>query len=453
MKIYLAILMLSAMLVSAAPGAQVSLQAAYDANYASISAIAYTVDFSAVNLSGVRTATLNLSAMSSWVARYGVAGNITLLRLGDDGTRQGFKYRSTVTDPAIGTDHYLYESPRGLSRFALASTSGSGNPFQLLVLSASARSPGTQTGSSSNDYPQGFPTAAPRPVQPTEPLFFQETGRPEITSSGITTRSFSIRSADEGGSLTIAPDTQLTNEQGLPVQEISVLPAGTALISPPAGSYYTYAGIAYDLQPEGIVFDPPAEMQFRVDPGRWQDSTRYQVLARGSEGEPWEVLPTRQDDAAHTVTATVSHFSLHALFSWPAPVQTPPQVLPTLQAAPKQVPRTPLTTFIGVIFWATTMAQNHVLAFVVAVFLIGGVTITLRRGVPVRAFRPWVFLYLISLSAYLWATFQALTGGSLWVSSWIFMATAGLNLIVHFLRFDRITLMPAPGQRGTESRL
>ena len=431
------------------------LQAAYDANYASISAVAYTMDFSSLNLSGVRSATLNLSVVSSWVDRYGVSGNITLLRLGDDGTRQGFKYRSLATDPVSGIDHYLYESPKGLSRFALASTSGSGNPFQLLVLSAGTRaSTGTQTGSSSNDFPQGFPTAVPRPVQmQPEPLFFQESGLPELTGTGTTTRPFTLTAADQGASLVIDSDTRLTNERGLPLSELSVLPAGSVGISPPAGSYYTYTGIAYDLQPDGMVFDPPAEVQFRVDTAQWQDSTRYQVLARSSDGEPWEVIPTRQDDATHTVTASVSHFSLHALFSWPAPVTTPPQVLPTLQAAPKQVPRTPLTIITGLIFWAAHTAQGHVLEFLVVILLVGGVSITLRRGVPVRAFRPWVFLYLISLTAYLWATFLALTGGPLWVSSWIFMATAGLNLIVHLFRFDRITLIPAPGQRWAESRL
>ncbi|MDD1634508.1 MAG: PKD domain-containing protein, partial [Methanomicrobiales archaeon] len=365
------------------------LQAAYDANYASILAVAYTVDFSTTNLSGVRGATLNLSARSSWVERYGSQGNMTLLRLGDDGTRQGLRYRSQVTDSSTGIDFFLYESPKGLSRFALASTSGSGNPFQLLVLSAGARSTGP-TGHSSNDYPEGFPTSAPRPAsqaEPAEPARFRETGRPEMTDSGLTIGPFLLTSSDEQASLTIAPATRLTREQGLPVQEISVLPAGAVSISPPDGSYYTYTGIAYDLQPEGVGFDPPAEVQFRVDPSRWQDATRYQILSRRGEGEPWEVLPTRQDDTAHTVTATVSHFSLHALFSWPVPVTAPPQAVPTLQAAPKQVPRTPLTTITGVIFWVASTAQTHVLEFVVAVLLIGGVGITLRRGVPVKAFR------------------------------------------------------------------
>ncbi|MDD1653105.1 MAG: PKD domain-containing protein, partial [Methanomicrobiales archaeon] len=430
------------------------LEAAYNANYASITAVAYTVDFSTENLTGVRSATLNLPALSSWVDRYGVSGNITLLRLGDDGSTQGIKYREVVTDPATGTDRFLYVSPRGLSRFALASTSGSGNPFQLLVLSAGTRaSSGAQTGHSSNDFPQGFPTDAPRPVPVTEPLVFQETGLPELSGTGTTTRLFTLAASDGGASLVIAPDTRLTNAGGLPIGELSVLPAGSAAISPPEGSYYTYAGAAYDLQPDGMVFDPPVEVQFRVDPARWQDATRYQVLARKGEGEPWEVVPSRQDDVTNTVTATVSHFSLHALFTWPAPVTTPVQEIPTLQAAPKQVPRTPLTTISGGVLWAAGMAFTHIPEFMLVLLLIGGVTLTLSRGVPVKGFRPWVFLYLISLSAYLWATFQAFAGGPLWVSAWIFVATAGLNLIVHLFRFDRVVLIPAPGQRWTESRL
>ena len=433
------------------------LQAAYDANYASISAVAYTMDFSLENVSLLRSATLNLSVMSSWVVRYGTQGNITLLRLGDDGTRQGLKYQGMVADPATGLDHYRYASPKGLSRFALASLSGSGNPFQLLVLSASTRASGPQTGSSSNEYPQGFPTSAPQPVQPAEPLFFLETGQPEMTGSGITTRPFSILSSDRVASLIIAPDTRLRNELGLPLREISVLPAAPSGITPPAGSTYTYSGVSYDLLPDGLVFDPPAEVQFQVDPGRWQDAARYQVLSRRDPDDPWEAVPTRQDDATRIVTATVTHFSLHALFSEPVPVTTPLQALPTLQAAPQQagpkpVPRTPLATITGVVFWAANAAQGHAPVFLVAILLVGGIAFTLRRGVPVQAFRPWVFLYLISLSAYLWATFQALTGGPIWVSSWIFIATAGLNLIVHLLRFDRIILIPTPGQRRTGNR-
>jgi beta propeller repeat protein len=436
------------------------LQAAADANYAGINAVAYTLDFTTVNINSLRGVTFNLSARTTWVARNGIPENMTLLRLGNDGSRQGMKYRVLVSDPAQGLDYYLFDSPRGLSKFALASLSGSGNPFQLLVLSASTRAstPSGPTGSSSNDFPPGAPPSVPQPVQPAEPLFFRETGRPDLTGSGITTRPFSIQSADQGVSLTIAADTLLQNTLGVPLRDLSVLSAAPSGISPPAESAFTYSGVAYDLQPDGMVFDPPAEVQFRVDPGRWQDAARYQVLSRRNPDDPWEAVPTRQDDATRTVTGQVSHFSLHALFYEPVPVTTPPQGLPTIQIArqpaePRPVPRTPLATITGVIFWAANTTQGRIPEVMVALLLVGGIAFTFRRGVPVQAFRPWVFLYLISLSAYTWATFQALTGGPLWLSSWIFMATAGLNMIVHFLRFDRIPLIPSPVRRWSVERL
>ena len=360
------------------------LQAAADANYAGINAVAYTLDFTTVNISSLRGATFNLSARTAWVARNGIPENMTLLRLGNDGSRQGMKYRVLVSDPAQGLDYYLFDSPRGLSKFALASLSGSGNPFQLLVLSASTRASTGQTGSSSNDFPPGAPPSVPQPVRPAEPLFFRETGRPDLTGSGITTRPFSIQSADLGASLSIAPDTRLQNDRGLPLRDLSVLSAAPSGISPPAESAYTYSGIAYELQPDGMVFDPPAEVQFRMDPGQWQDAARYQVLSRRNPNDPWEAVPTRQDDATRTVTGQVSHFSLHALFYEPVPVTTPPEGLPTIQVAPqpaqpRPVPRTPLATITGVIFWAANTAQGRIPEVMVALFLVGGIAFTFRR--------------------------------------------------------------------------
>jgi hypothetical protein len=66
--------------------------------------------------------------------------------------------------------------------------------------------------------------------------------------------------------------------------------------------------------------------------------------------------------------------------------------------------------------------------------------------------RTWVTLYLASLTGILWASFLSTIDGPFWETSFILITVAGLNLIVHTLRFDRIDLLPPPRRVSVATR-
>jgi hypothetical protein len=62
-------------------------------------------------------------------------------------------------------------------------------------------------------------------------------------------------------------------------------------------------------------------------------------------------------------------------------------------------------------------------------------------------YQTWITLYLISMTGVLWAAFVSAGGGPLSDSVFILTSVAGINLIVHVLRFDRIQI-PVPAVMG-----
>ena len=49
----------------------------------------------------------------------------------------------------------------------------------------------------------------------------------------------------------------------------------------------------------------------------------------------------------------------------------------------------------------------------------------------------WIYLYLVSLVGIVWSAFLVENGGSMADVTFILTTVAGINLIVHVLRFDR----------------
>ena len=62
-------------------------------------------------------------------------------------------------------------------------------------------------------------------------------------------------------------------------------------------------------------------------------------------------------------------------------------------------------------------------------------------------YQTWITLYLISMTGFLWAAFEYSTGGPLSTSVFIITSVTGVNLLVHFFRFDRVQI-PVPSLTG-----
>ena len=91
----------------------------------------------------------------------------------------------------------------------------------------------------------------------------------------------------------------------------------------------------------------------------------------------------------------------------------------------------------------STALANLTIAFIVVLLFIFGLYAyaSLARFAP---YHSWIYLYLVSLTGIVWSGFLMDNGGSLSEVTFILTTVAGINLIVHILRFDRIQIF-APG--------
>jgi hypothetical protein len=87
----------------------------------------------------------------------------------------------------------------------------------------------------------------------------------------------------------------------------------------------------------------------------------------------------------------------------------------------------------------STILANLSIAFIVVLLGIFGLYAyaSLARFAP---YHTWIYLYLVSLAGIVWALFLLNSGGSPLDAIFIITTVAGLNLIVHTLRFDRVQM-------------
>ena len=417
-------------------------------DFTSIIDTAYTLSFVSRNLTGVQSATLNLSVSPAWVLKNGNQNNIAVVRLGDDLVNQTLNPTATFTDTANNLDYFVVPSPRGLSRFALVSAVGSSNLIQMGARVAAQLIQSSGGGHSSND----LPAATERPSQPgAAPVermaatYYGE-GKIDTTPAGITRDPVIITSEDRGVNLAIDAGTEAFDSSHHPLTRATAkaLPGGS-VPRIPGGTGVLFTGIAYDVGPDGATFNPPATIRFTVPASQWDRNTEYSIRTFEAAAGSWEEIPTVVDPGSRVVSGQVSHLCLFGLFAVTAaepPTQVPvirtPAVTPREQ--PKPLPRTPMGTFTGMLGWIyATSTSNIPVSFTIVLLVLAAIYASTRRAWLSRN-RTWITLYLISLTGLLWAFFLAASGGPLWESAWILITVTGLNLIVHILRFDRIDL-------------
>jgi hypothetical protein len=149
----------------------------------------------------------------------------------------------------------------------------------------------------------------------------------------------------------------------------------------PQGGAVSFAGIAYDLGPNGAQFSPAISITFAAPPG--QVGQDFTVRTYDHASGTWQDLPTSYDPQTGTVTAEVSHFCCFALFAKTvttaptAPViaatiaatHVPTQLIPTKIAPPSP---TIATTFLGIVLTVINLlVTNPVLLVGIAVLAVG----------------------------------------------------------------------------------
>ena len=152
------------------------------------------------------------------------------------------------------------------------------------------------------------------------------------------------------------------------------------------GRVFTFAGMAYEILPDGATFSPPFSLSFTIPQARW--GQEYSVKTWDSRSGTWQDLPSVFDGSTGTITAEVSHLCTFALFAQPlaavaTPVATPisAAVVTTLpmEAPP---PATAVSTFASMLSWAAELVANNAVILAVVIILVIAVYLVWRGKSP-----------------------------------------------------------------------
>jgi len=362
--------------------------------------IAYSFD---VTGSGVETSgpvVLNFSLNSTWITNH--AGySIGLVRLahtpGGDYYGEILPGQFACNDTTNNLTYFTTISQRGLSKFGVAALSGSGNVFQMVYLAVATHFVGIQSSSDTGDGPvagtekgtgQGLPSQQNQPLASApEPPAAPEAKSVElsINDQAVVTQTTILQSTDQVAMLSIGEGVVAKDSAGDPLSSVTIATMpDSGIPETPQGSTFSFAGIAYNLQPDGATFSPATTITFTVQQAQW--SQHYVVKEYDPLAQVWVDLPTTHHPESGTISASVSHFCIIALFSDTIkPLQAPPRTvvqtpLPTI--APPQ-PMSPFGIFYGIIVWLADMfMKNMYLVLIVAAIAVAFYVNRRRKGPP-----------------------------------------------------------------------
>jgi beta propeller repeat protein len=348
---------------------------------------AYTIKNTLTQFSPNGPVVLHFSVNSKWITKHEGRDYTYLVRIGDDDYGQVLPTRFLYNDPVKKLDYFEADSPRGLSTFVLTQLAGSGNPLQLITLTITSHvnppepvydpasgmesdGPGGGARAGAITVPTATPTPAPATPVPPDP---GTSAKIYTNANGLVTQATRLLSTNGRATITIGEGIVAKDAGGSPLTEITlkaILPENLPGI--PTGSAFTFAGMAYDLGPDGATFSLPVALAFTLPQAEWGKD--YSVKFFDQKSGTWQDLPTTFDAATGTVTANIGHLSVFALFSQPraSPVTTPaatPLPLPPAPQVQAQPPATAVSIFTNMMSWAADLVVNNAIIPVVVVIL------------------------------------------------------------------------------------
>jgi beta propeller repeat protein len=358
--------------------------------YTTISAIPFTAHIAADPTFGQETATINMSISSSWYDSLQETPTtpVIIIGIGTDsaGNTVGIGLRPT-RNRAGNMDYFTAEVPPYITKFGLAQTSGSGNIVQLITLTiaphigpggGSGSDSGSDTGTGSGTVPAAIKDTRAPEIKPTLVPDTGKTAKLYSNTKGVITQATTLQSADGLAIVSVGQGIVATNSTGASLSSITIKSIPDESVPGiPDGSAFTYAGMAYDLQPDGSTFSPAVSLNFTIPQARWGHD--FMVKTYDEMNSVWLDVPAGYNPDTGIVTAQLSHFCTVALFAEavtqaPSPVRT---TIPTPSSTISPPAPTAVSVFSGMLVWVSEIVMNNPLPFaglvilVVAIFLYG----------------------------------------------------------------------------------
>ncbi|WP_317064518.1 PEGA domain-containing protein [Methanoculleus caldifontis] len=192
---------------------------------------------------------------------------------------------------------------------------------------------------------------------------YTDAGTLSVSSSGTVIRSIIVNANDQVGNLFVPVGVKALDANGKPLTSIAFSPlAEDEVPGIPSGSVFRFAGYAYEAGPSGATFNPGITLTLNIPDDVWETldltDTQLKLMWYNQETGLWEEIEATVSPETKTVKATVTHFSVYALFTETVttpvtPTETPTTVSPTTQpttppAAEQPAEGLPMTTILAI---------------------------------------------------------------------------------------------------------
>jgi beta propeller repeat protein len=356
---------------------------AVGSHFSGTNGTAYTTKIIKTNFPAGGTAQLHMSLNASLVASKPSGRNeVFVERITDDGQYgQVLGTRYLYHSSSENLDYFEADSPQELSTFGLSFLEGAGNLFQLLTLLISSHiTPPSNPSNPASSYPiggSGSGSGQHAPSQQNQPQENAPPSQPDIgktaklyiNANSVITQATTLLSNDNLATLSIGQGIVAKDASGNALSSVTItgLPA-SEVPSATGSATYSFAGMAYDLQPNGATFSPAIALTFTIPKAQWGKD--YTIQSYDHTTNTWQNLPTTYDPSKGTISAQVSHLCCFALFT--NTITPVPNAHPTAQAintppitAP--APSSAMAIFYGMMLWvAEVCAKNIYLVLILA---------------------------------------------------------------------------------------
>ncbi len=381
-------------------------------NKASLIGTAYETKIVKTNFPTPDTVKIHMSVNSSWISSLPGANHIYIGRIPDSGTGSVLNTSFLYYDPVKNLDYFEADSPGGLSTFGLLALGPNNNVFQIITLAIvnqvsylapaaqaapaapAAAAPAGQSyvgsaSSASTQYPQFTPmvTAAPTTPAPPDP---GQTAKINSNANGVITQAATLVSTDKRATLILGEGVTAKDSAGHPLSSITIkaIPEGD-LPSTSPGTDFSFAGMAYEITPDGATFSPSLALSFVV-PLNAPIGEELTIKEYDQATGTWQDLPTQHDPSTGKLTTSISHFCCFAIFAKStAPAAQSAFLTPAPTANTNAVtpppPANAMSAFIGMMFWiATLIAQNLIIFAGIVIIAVAVILYARKRRIDRR---------------------------------------------------------------------
>jgi beta propeller repeat protein len=361
--------------------------------------VAYTMNISRISMTAPSSATVNMSVLSTWV---GVSSDLVKIIANENvasGNPRGTVLPVRYIFSSGSYDYFEADIPANvsyMSKFALAKLSGSGNVFQMVYLVVTEHYGGSQqpVDSDSEAVPGGGKSTGQGLVsQQNLPLQHVQLVPPAaptaksvdlyINEQGVVTQTTVLEAADQLATIAIGQGVAALDANGNPLSSVSIETLSADHISGmPSQNTLSFAGLAYNFQPDGATFSPSATITFTVPNAQW--SQQYTVREFDAKSGSWIDLPTTYNPESGAISASVSHFCCIALFSNVIPSKVPVTASVTTLTPPKTIPTpapsTQLGIFYNMVIFISGIAVKNLYLVLIVIAIITALYMRGRRG-------------------------------------------------------------------------